>query len=140
MSLDVEFNAPGYRFGRLFAVLERVQTLANPGVNSTIVDRFYGAASTRPGTVFPQLLRLNQAHLSKPKLTDKQRDWYRKQIGEIIDGLSTEFPSTLDLSAQGQFALGYYHQKQSFFVKRSSEREADLQDSQAVTQEEGAQA
>ena len=33
-----------------------------------------------------------------------------------MDGLSG-FPSTLSLEQQGQFALGYYHQRQDFFKK-----------------------
>lgn len=116
MSLDTEFRDPGYLFGRLFAVLERVQSLASPGVNATIVDRFYGAASTRPGTVFPQLIRLNQAHLPKVPAS-RNPDWYRKLTGEIMDGFPSQFAPTLDLPQQGLFALGYYHQRQAFYRK-----------------------
>lgn len=116
MSLDTEFRDPGYLFGRLFAVLERVQSLASPGVNATIVDRFYGAASTRPGTVFPQLIRLNQVHLTKIPAS-RNPDWYRKLTGEIMDGFPSEFAPTLDLAQQGLFALGYYHQRQAFYRK-----------------------
>ena len=36
-----------------------------PGINATIVDRFYGAASTAPQSVFSRLLKGAQAHLSK---------------------------------------------------------------------------
>jgi CRISPR-associated protein Csd1 len=37
-------------------------------------------------------------------------------IGEIIDGIS-DFPANLSLSDQGRFSVGYYHQRQAFFVK-----------------------
>jgi CRISPR-associated protein Csd1 len=85
-------------------------------VNATIVDRFYGAASTRPGTVFPQLIRLNQAHLPKVPAS-RSPDWYRKLTGEIMDGFPSQFAPTLDLPQQGLFALGYYHQRQAFYRK-----------------------
>lgn len=137
MALDQGFHEPGYLFGRLFAVLERVQSLANPGVNSTIVDRFYGAAATRPGTVFPQLLRLNQAHLSKvPSRHNPGR--YRKLTGEIMDGLPPQFEPTLDLPQQGLFALGYYHQRQAFFRKAETPQPAS-ENGVAEATEEGAQ-
>lgn len=136
MSLDPSFGDPGYLFGRLFAVLERVQLLANPGVNSTIVDRFYGAASTRPGTVFSQLLRLNQSHLSKVP-SNRHPDWHRKLIGEIMDGLPPQFAPVLDLSQQGLFALGYYHQRQAFFRKASTPQPET--ENSTTTSEEGAQ-
>jgi CRISPR-associated protein Csd1 len=135
MSLDPEFHAPGYLFGRLFAVLERVQLLASPGVSSTIVDRFYGAASTRPGTVFPQLLRLNQAHLAKVP-AKRNPDWYRKLTGEIMDGLPAQFEPTLDITEQGLFALGYYHQRQAFYRKAPAPQ-PELENGKAEVTDEG---
>ena len=62
MSLDKDNMEPGYRLGRLLAVLERLQSDAQRSLNKSVVDRFYGAASTRPGTVFPSLIRLAQHH------------------------------------------------------------------------------
>ena len=65
MSLDEANGNVGYRLGRLFAVLEKIQEEANPGINATIRDRFYGAASSTPVTVFSNLLRLKNHHLSR---------------------------------------------------------------------------
>ena len=48
VSLDHANINSGYRLGRLFAVLEKVQEEANPGINTTIRERFYGAASSTP--------------------------------------------------------------------------------------------
>ncbi|NLE42833.1 MAG: type I-C CRISPR-associated protein Cas8c/Csd1, partial [Lentisphaerae bacterium] len=39
MSLDRENADVGYRLGRLFAVLEKIQQEANPGINATIRDK-----------------------------------------------------------------------------------------------------
>ncbi|MEZ5432196.1 MAG: type I-C CRISPR-associated protein Cas8c/Csd1 [Verrucomicrobiales bacterium] len=57
--LDETNTNPGYRLGRLFAVLEKAQQDALPGINSTIRDRFYASASATPAgclrTVAPNL-------------------------------------------------------------------------------------
>jgi CRISPR-associated protein Csd1 len=42
MGLDPSNMNVGYRLGRLFAVLEKAQEEANPGINATIRDRFMG--------------------------------------------------------------------------------------------------
>jgi len=41
VALDLTNRNSGYRLGRLFAVLEKAQEEANPGLNATIRDRFY---------------------------------------------------------------------------------------------------
>ena len=65
MSLNKEIASIAYRQGRLFAVLERIQERALPGINATIRDRCYPAASAVPRMIFPQLLRLKNHHLAK---------------------------------------------------------------------------
>ena len=116
--LDLTNTNPAYRLGRLFAVLERIQeaSAGGPGkLNSTIRDRYYGAASSTPVAVFTTLLRLKNAHLKK--LTVGQSAWFEKLVGEILDSV-TDFPKHLPLPDQGRFALGYYQQRQDFFAKK----------------------
>jgi len=117
VSLDPNNTNPGYRLGRLFAVLERAQERANPGINATIRDRYYGSASSTPVIAFPLLLKLNTHHLAKLENRGEAVN-LGKRIGEIMDGLST-FPPHLNLDDQGRFAIGYYHQRQNFFQKSS---------------------
>lgn len=116
MGLDKANLDAGYRLGRLLAVLERVQSEAQNNSNKTIVDRYYGSASTRPAVVFPRLLALAQHHLAKLR----QPARYQRALGEVIEGLAAPMPRTLQLEEQGQFALGYYHQRQDFFTKREA--------------------
>ena len=121
VSLDIQNANIGYRLGRLFAVLEKIQEAANPNINATIKDKFYGAASTSPNTVFANLMRLSSNHLSKIK---KEKPGYavnlEKTLQEIVSSI-TSFPAHLSLDDQGQFAIGYYHQRQDFFTKKDSE-------------------
>lgn len=115
VSLDESNTNAGYRLGRLFAVLEKIQEEANPGINATIRDRYYGAASSTPVTVFSTLLKLKNHHLSKLENRGRAVN-LEKRIGEIMDGLG-DFPAQLPLADQGRFAIGYYHQRQDFFKK-----------------------
>lgn len=115
--LDPANNNPAYRLGRLFAVLEKTQEEASPGLNATIRDRYYSAASSTPVSVFTTLLRLKNHHLGK--LSRGRAIQMEKLIGDIMEGLS-DFPRQLTLPDQGRFALGYYHQRQSFFAKAES--------------------
>jgi len=115
--LDESNTNPGYRLGRLFAVLEKTQQDALPGINATIRDRFYASASATPQAVFGRLLRTYQHHLAKLDVGVKITR--EKQTQEILAPLS-DFPAHLNLQNQSQFALGYYHQRKAFFTKKES--------------------
>lgn len=114
--IDPENQNIGYRLGRLFAALEKIQSEANPGINATIRDKFYGAASSTPVTVFGNLMRLKNHHLAKIENVGR-RITFEKLLGEIICGIR-EFPPHLTLDDQGRFAIGYYHQMQDFFATK----------------------
>ena len=115
MSLDRERNDIGYVLGRLFAVLEKTQSEANPSLNATIGDRYFGSASSTPIAVFGTLMRLSPHHLSK--LEYEGRAVHLKwEIGQILDKCQ-KFPNHLNLEQQGLFAIGYYHETQFLFTK-----------------------
>jgi CRISPR-associated protein Csd1 len=107
----------GYRFGRLFAILEKVQEEANPRINATIRDRFYGSASSVPVAAFPHLMKLKNHHLAKLENRGRAVN-LEKLIGEIVGDI-VDFPSHLSLQDQGRFAVGSYHQRQSLFETES---------------------
>ena len=117
MSLDRENKNIGYCLGRLFATLEKIQQEASPGLNATIRDKFYGAASSTPVTVFGNLMRLKNHHLAKLENVGRRVN-LEKLISQIMDGID-DFPSHLRLEDQGRFAIGYYHQMQDFFTKKN---------------------
>ena len=116
MSLDPENKDPGYLLGRLFATYEHVQTAAlGRSLNSTIRDKFYGAASATPRRVFTLLDKGSTNHLSK---LAKDKKGYavvlERQIAGIMeqfDPSADPFPAFLTSDQQSLFAVGYYHQK-----------------------------
>ena len=115
MSLDRNRQDIGYVLGRLFAVLEKTQAEANPGLNATIADRYFGSASSTPIAVFGTLIRLLPHHLNKLEFEGRavQLQWEIRQILEHCQ----RFPSHLNLEQQGLFAIGYYHETQFLFTK-----------------------
>ena len=119
-ALDPHHPDTAYHCGRLLAALESAQRAAMPGVNATIVDRFYGAASSSPATVFGRLIRGAQPHLSK--LAGPARTAIERRIGEACEQIG-DFPRTLNLEQQALFALGYYHQR-SHDIAQAMERKA----------------
>lgn len=116
VSLNPDSNNIPYTLGRLFSVLEAIQSSANPGINATIKDRYFNSASATPSRVFPTLINLAQKHLRK-----LDRGWsifYNKQLTELTDKLGETFPDRLSLPQQGAFQLGYYHQTQARYQKK----------------------
>ena len=116
VSLNPDSTNPAYNLGRLFSVLEAAQEAANPGINTTIKDKYFGSASATPGHVFPVLLKLAQSHLKK--LDGGLRTYYDKQITELLAKLGESYPVRLNLHQQGSFQLGYYHQTQMRYAKK----------------------
>lgn len=117
MELDTSQPSSGYQLGRLFATLEKIQEKANPKINTTIRERFYGSASSTPRIVFPNLLRLKNHHLAK--LNRGLVVYFEQLLGEIMGDLK-DFPAHFNLHEQGLFAIGYYHQRQAFFSKKEN--------------------
>ena len=124
VSLDTSNTDPGYLLGRLFSVLENIQKSAlGKDINATIRDRFYGAASATPASVFPILVRNAQNHLSRLR---KDRPGLainlEKDISDILDLLDTSFPKSMGLEAQGHFTIGYYHQTKARFAEKGAHK------------------
>lgn len=122
VTLDLTNNSIGYRLGRLFATLERIQTReftqkGGKEPNSTIRDKYYGSASGTPVAVFGTLIRLSKHHLANLDNAGERVN-FEKLLGEIMCGIN-DFPPYLQMDDQGRFAIGYYHQMQDFFAKKN---------------------
>ena len=119
MSLNPACDDPAYVLGRLFSVYETIQSAANPGINTTIKDKYFNSAASTPATIFSILGNLAQKHLKKLKGSNMGLCvFYEKQITEITALLGTSFPARMSLPQQGAFQLGYYHQTQVRYQKK----------------------
>ena len=129
--LNEEIKDKGYLCGRLFAVLERTQELANHETDnvwkSDLRSKYMNAAMTTPAIVFPAILANSNYYLDK--LSNIKYIEELKQ--SIIDGLAINkksnsiefFPKTLSVVEQGNFFVGYYQQRTIFMNKRKPTEE-----------------
>ena len=102
-----------YHCGRLLAELEAIQRSALGNINASLVDRYYGAASSTPAKAFSPLMRGVQTHLGKlrknaPGINKLGEEQLEEIMSHFTDG---KFPNTLNIGHQAIFALGYYHQR-----------------------------
>lgn len=116
VELNEQSNYLPYLLGRLFAVLEDVQQRANPGINTTIKDRYFNSASATPATVFPLLINLAQKHLAK--LDKGLVIHYNRKITELNSRITQTLPARLTLPEQSAFQIGYYHETQKRYTKK----------------------
>lgn len=128
---DPNDKSPAIVCGKIFAVMESIQQAAQgKDLNAGIRERFFTSASTNPATAFGRLMKLSQNHISKLKhekpglavLLDRQL----QELCSILNG----FPALFSLEEQGQFALGYYHQKQQNYdnAKNNKELQTTIKD------------
>lgn len=126
--LDTGRHIPAYLCGRLLAVLEEAQQRASRwGLNSTLVDQFYGAASSAPAGTFGTLLDLAvTAHLPKVRKERLGHGRLQQLMEEILKALDNVggFPKTLTMPEQGEFAVGFYSQRSDFRTERNQKQEA----------------
>ena len=123
VALNETSNYTPYVLGRLFAVLERIQQQANPGITATIKDRYFNSACSTPAAIFPTLLKLSGSHLKK--IDNGISVYYRRMLGDLMNRLDTELPKTQSPEEQGTFILGYYHQTQKFYEKKQNTEETE---------------
>ena len=108
--------------GKLFAVLEEIQLRsARWNINSTIVDRFYGSASTAPASVFGNLIKnATSAHLPKIRKAQLGHAELEADVEETMVLLNDNggFRPTLRPKEQAEFALGFYTQRAHYAAER----------------------
>ncbi len=120
VSLNPDSTNVPYNLGRLFSVLEAIQSAANPGINATIRDKYFSSASATPAIVFPVLLNLAQKHLKKMEV--QLRVYYDKQLTDLLCKFPEGYPARMNLPQQGAFQLGYYHQTQARYEKKEEKQ------------------
>ena len=119
VALNTETKNEAYNLGRLFAILEEIQSTANPGINATIKDRYFSSASSTPAAIFPFLVDLAQKHIKKIRVSNpgfcvaKQ-----KEVGEILSKFEENLPARMTMQEKGAFQIGYYHQTQYRYTKK----------------------
>ena len=127
--LTTDTPDPAYNCGRLLSVFDNLQRTAHRAeagvaskLNTTLAERYFGAAASNPNGAFSLMWRLHMHHLKKIRQKgepgQKTAAAFQRSIMEICryfkasvkDG-SPQFPRVFTLVQQGRFALGYYQQE-----------------------------
>jgi CRISPR-associated protein Csd1 len=128
----MESGSPAYVCGRLMAVFERAQWGALGDVNANVVDKFYGTASTAPGLVFPRLFKSARQYISK---LENDKPGMAANIEKDLENLCSkvvQLPHLLKLDQQGEFALGFYHQRAEYRRQGAENKERREEQKQAA--------
>ncbi len=106
-TLDESNTSVAYLCGRLFAVIESMQWKAIGNVNNGIKERYFAAAASQP-SILGILLTKNV-----PIYQHKIGGYLAKELNEIAGKISDTgtFPQRFSTIEQGEFALGYYFQR-----------------------------
>lgn len=122
MELNTKCENQAYILGRIFSLLEEIQSKANPDINTTIKDKYFTSASSTPAVIFPFLIDLAQKHLKKMK-SDKLGYCITKQkeLTELISMIREDFPTRMTMQEKGIFQIGYYHQTQYRYTNTKKE-------------------
>jgi CRISPR-associated protein Csd1 len=119
--LDESNNHHAYRLGRLFAVLEKIQEeghrhqTGSKDIPRTIRDTYFGSASRTPASVFSRLDQLGNIY--RRHLPHGRKTFFDKLIQDIKWGQAAPKP-VLHARDQGEFVLGYYHQRKALFPSK----------------------
>ena len=122
--MDPTNTNPGYLLGRLMAVIERLQQLAQPDIKATVVDRYFAGASAAPRAVFVRLLKGARHHAKKAKDEPQTRgtaQWLDRELDQIAFPFNPKqngFPAYLSVEDQGLFVLGYHHQRHVLWMSK----------------------
>jgi CRISPR-associated protein Csd1 len=126
MRSDPEDPNPARRLGRLFALIEKAQRAAlGDAINSTVADKFLGAASATPMRVMPALVIAAQAHhIGRLTKGHSDAEWIKddghakavgrsleRDIGRLMSQFDAGLPSQLNAEEQGLFLIGYYQER-----------------------------
>lgn len=119
------YRPVAYVCGQIFAKLESIQHAALGDRNAGIRERYFTYAMTSPAAAFGRLFNLNSKHFTKLK---SDKPGLAVTLDKDLQGLCKDvdihtFPAAFSLEQQGQFAVGYYHQRQLQFSGKPKTKE-----------------
>ena len=122
-TLDEANRSVAYLCGRLFAVIESMQWKAIGNVNSGVKERYFAAAASQPAYILGGILLTKNVPIYQKKIGG----YLAKELNEIAGLLSESgsLPQRFTVIEQGEFALGYYFQRN----RKSSTEKSEITNS-----------
>lgn len=130
MALDPNCKNRSYQFGRLLAVMEKIErdVLNKAGDDrETNAIRMQPVFVRRPGYAVKSIMdKLKTAYY--PKLTEGSRVYYDRLIGEIMDKISQSPIEEYNQPLDETYLLGYYLQKNNLYKKKDNNVDENKQE------------
>ena len=126
MGLEPDRKDRSYQFGRLLAVLEKAErdTYEQEEKREPNAIRMQSVFVQRPGYASKTIMeQVKNAYY--PRLTNSQRTYYEKTIGEIMQILSETGEAEFNKPLKETYIMGYYLQKNLMYTKKTDENEED---------------
>ena len=125
MSLEATKKDRSYQYGRLMAVLEKIEkdTYDREENRETNAIRMQSIFVKRPAYATKIIIeQLKNGYY--PKLNSGTRVYYDKLIGQIMEMIS-EFGDDYNKSLTETYLLGYYLQKNDLYTKKTDNEQED---------------
>lgn len=125
MALDKERMDRSYQFGRLLAILEKVErdTYPKDEKREPNAIRLQTMFCLQPLKTFGEIDRqLNTAYY--PRLSPSSRTYYKKMVSEIVE-IIDQFGKDLDKPLKETYLLGYYLQRKELYTKNEKAIETE---------------
>ncbi len=126
MSLEKDKNDRSYQFGRLLAVLEKIEkdTYDNGESRETNAIRMQSVYVKRPLYAFRIIIeQLKNSYF--PKLNPGRRVYYDKLISQIMDKISEFKDEEINKALSDTYLLGYYLQQADLYTKKDDNDKED---------------
>ena len=127
MSLDKEKKDRSYQFGRLLAVMEKVErdTYTDEGREPNAI-RMQSVFCDRP--LYTAKIINDRLNPYFERLRPGSRAYYKKLIGEIAEQLSNYDDAQLNRPLGDTYLMGYYLQRNELYTSKSNETKEELEE------------
>ena len=122
MALEPERKDRSYQFGRLLAVMEKIErdTYAGEDSRETNAIRMQSVFCQRPMYAAGNLEKqLERAYF--PRLKPGSRVWYKNLMGEIMEIISAFPEEDWNKALDDTYLMGYYLQRNALYARRDNE-------------------
>ena len=128
MALEPERKDRSYQFGRLLAVMEKVErdTYGSGENREPNAIRLQSVFCQRPMDTAANLEKqLERAYF--PRLNPGTRIWYKNMMGQIMEMISACPNEELNRPLENTYLLGYYLQRSALYTKNHENKMEDTE-------------
>lgn len=136
MALEPNKNDRSYQFGRLLAVMEKVErdTYVKDEKREPNAIRMMSVFSRRP-MYAARIINENLEQAYFPRLEPLRRKWYKSLISEIMEMISQNSSEERDKPLEDSYLMGYYLQRSSLYQKKANDNDNTEENKNEYTEE-----